>query len=209
MRLVKIWALAQLLSVLPVQAFASPIFFDFTYSDGQSSDSMFHFDSQGIGLTAWGMQDDGGTLSAATVYQDQFGLGLLSNSSDNSEIDARGPDEQLLLQFDTNVQLVEIGFTQVGSNDEFILSGEMFNDIAADIPGGSGTDDLGFGSYAFSPDQTMGSLFSIRPFDGYSEFTIASLTVMTVPSPETLWLLVLGFSVLLVTQKRTYHQYNS
>ena len=91
---------------LPYKSFASIIEFDLTQVSDASTHSTLVIDQSGLELSIWGQQVNGGDMFPATVYRDEYGVGLLSSDSDNSEIDKLGPDESLFLRFNQVVSLL-------------------------------------------------------------------------------------------------------
>ena len=177
--------------LLPFPALAVPVVFDFTNSGIPISVSTLNLEQQGLQLSISGIQDDNGSIVEASVFQNEYGIGLYSGVNDNGEIDVYGPDETMTFAFDRQVKLVSIGFSQVGGNDVFELNIDDAYSFNADIPGGN-SSDMDSGMYYLNNELIMGSMFYIQPFGQYSEFTISNLTVATVAAPPALWLFALG-----------------
>jgi hypothetical protein len=156
-----------------------------------NSGSSFHFvGDDGVGVTATATSDG----SASTVFQSFDGLGVLSDDTDNPQIDGVGAKEFLLFTFDVPVQLQTARITRVGSiggddGGETWLNGSLF--VAGLAPGAqagdSGWGDIQYSS--FNPSVTALVGFTTRPGFPNDDFQVGSLSytvadVTSVPLPS-------------------------
>ncbi len=124
------------------------------------------------------------------------GLGLLNGLDEPfsffaSQVDGFANNEILLFSFNSSVELLNINFDAVGSNDDFtfitdatfgaggIVGSSIFT---ADIPGST--------IFGFDPASGPSTSFGIAAIGGSDDFLVRGLTVSAVPEPAT-WLMVM------------------
>ncbi len=147
-----------------------------------------------IVLTRAGLQL---TLSTPTpgaqLYQNGNGLGIkLISGPDGTEIDNIGPDEALLLEFEHEVQVLELVFSQIGLNDAFTLASAHGFVLTAALPGNPA--DSATARYNATPLTLIGNQFLLSAHGQYSEYSLAGIVVHHgVPEPPAWPLISLGF----------------
>lgn len=147
------------------------------------------------------------------VSQSEDGLGVVSSENDSDSIDGgssgdflRDPDEGILLLFSEPVTLIDVGFSEVGDDDDVNLA---IADVVSDDEiesedvfvdrGRPGTErDVIFGLTS-NPTGTAFLLF----VDGNDDDVfLSSISVAKVPEPGSLVLLVTALFGLIVVRKK-------
>ncbi|MDH5548089.1 MAG: VPLPA-CTERM sorting domain-containing protein [Gammaproteobacteria bacterium] len=194
--------------LLSTNTFAVPVQFSFASNTALTTDLLaYHSGSLSLALSA--KQISGDTETAVDLYQDSNGIGAYSGGSDNTELDAYGPDESLYLQFNQSVSLLNASFSQIGTNDDFQLFVDDELKFDSAIPGGNASD-TGISEMEFTDMLFSGTLFRFAPINTYDDFSLSSITVdfaenpsetTTVPIPASLWLVLSGLGAMLSVRR--------
>jgi hypothetical protein len=138
------------------------------------------------------------------------GLGLQNGLSEPfspfaSQVDGFANNEILLFSFNSSVELLNINFDAVGSNDDFtFITDATFG--AGGIVGSSlfGADIPGSTIFNFTdPVANPQTSFGIAAIGGSDDFLVRSLTVSAVPEPATWLMMIIGFAFVgFVSQRR-------
>ncbi len=123
------------------------------------------------------------TPGGVTVGTSLFGVGVYSGGFDSPVIDGFGANDVAIFDFSKTVELVSATFGFIGSNDQFTLFVDDFNDGSLEVKGFD-FDPTGSG-YSFAPG-FISNLFGIGAVDNNDRFTVKSLTVSVVPLPPSL-----------------------
>jgi hypothetical protein len=200
----------------------------FNLSGGRGFFNTINYDSSSsnIELSVSALTFLNGTIHSANVGRSFRGLGVTNSigdrpicigsfctpRDDNQRIDGDFGADQLVLSFNQNVRIVNLGFTSVDSNDDFQFFANDFRLVSNDKPISRIGRDNGF--HVFQ-DGWIGSVFSVGADERLDSFFVNSVTVeeipqlqqlsviSTIPEPSTWLMMILGFGMAgLVLQRR-------
>ena len=142
-------------------------------------DDSFSYSAGNVGLTVSAYNHANGVLgSKASVVKRKMGLGVKSAGERGSNIDGRGKDEMLVLQFDRDVRIKKIVFASVDGKDQFVLSSynsdvlQKLNDsLGIKGKGRRGVSQLTRGQ------RLTGDMFGIGAVEGNDQFRIKRIKV--------------------------------
>jgi len=132
------------------------------------------------------------TAVPSQIFLDSSGLGIrLLDGSDGNELDNLGPDESLVLRFSEDVTLLNATFSQLGTNDDFIIS-SLSNVYASNFTNGNINDT---GSQQVMLTNLSGNEFIFSALGTYSEYSLKALSFekFMVDAPPALALFLGGF----------------
>jgi len=137
------------------------------------------------------------SFGARAVDIDQFGIGVDGGPFDDDDIDGRGPDETLWLNFGMDVRVLSITLDNIGSNDDGFINLDALSILNGDLPNSEFID--------LSGDNYSGSLlsFGVRGFNDDYKVRKVEVYKQVPDSGSTALLLGAGFTILgLISRRR-------
>lgn len=147
------------------------------------------------------------------VYQDYWGLGVISSPGDGNDLDggssgdyADDPDEGLLLVFSRRVDVLDIFVGDLDGNDDINFSVVDLTNPDAPVLGNSEVDFYGPDfqvewAFGLGP-QFTGSAFMLWVDGDSDDVELLGVTVKKVPTPATLLLFMAGLTGLVIRRRK-------
>lgn len=186
--------LAAALAWMPAMVFAAPMTYVFDDHFGWTDETVSVESEEGgdfLDVTAHSTYGDPYLASQGYGLQIYTCTGTYSCGYDNHQIDGRGPDEYVHMDFGQDVLLTSLTFTFADKNDDFNLWADgvwVFDDESID----SGY----MATYTFD-SAVSGSSFYVGADYWDDEFKIWGVTadsISAVPVPAAIWLMASGLA---------------